>query len=135
MASPSLLTVSQRLTSTSSLLLERSRVISLNLPPSATSQNQIVRNLTLIKNDLDKLQDQARLESSGLSVGKGNSGKGKGKKAEGEVEKQVREMGEQYDRLLEMFAEDAVGKEKAKVLRREKAYVLPFLQEGMCSFG
>lgn len=131
MSSPSsYLALSQRLTSTSSLLLERSRVISLNLPPSASSQNQIVRNLTLIKADLDKLQDQAQLESSGLSVGgsgsgSGGSARGKGKKAEGQAEKQLRELGEQYDRLVEMLAEDAIGKEKAKSLRREKPCVQP----------
>lgn len=125
MSSPSYAALSQRLTSTSALLLERSRVISLNLPPSASSQNQIVRNLTLIKADLDKLQDQAQLESSGLTVGgSGGSSRGKGKKAEGQAEKQLRELGEQYDRLVEMLAEDAVGKEKAKSLRREKPCVL-----------
>lgn len=34
------------------------------------------------------------------------------------MDKQVEEMAEQYDRLLDMFAEDEVGKEKGKALRR-----------------
>lgn len=120
-STPSLATLSQRLTSTSSLLLERSRVLSLNLPPSASSQNQIVRNLTLIRGDLDALEQQ--MVSSGLStptgVGAGVGGRRKsGKRAEGEAERQVREMGETYDRLIDTFSEDPVGKEKSKGLKR-----------------
>jgi syntaxin 8 len=106
MTSPALLTLSQKLTTTSSLLLERSRVLSLNLPPSASSQNQIVRNLTVIRNQLDKLE-MAR-----------NSGQGKEQDREMEEE-----LGQQYDRLLDMFGEDEVGREKGKALRREKRYV------------
>lgn len=106
MTSPALLTLSQKLTTTSSLLLERSRVLSLNLPPSASSQNQIVRNLTVIRNQLDKLEI-AR-----------NSGQGKEQDREMEEE-----LGQQYDRLLDMFGEDEVGREKGKALRREKRYV------------
>ncbi|KAI9633998.1 uncharacterized protein MKK02DRAFT_28727 [Dioszegia hungarica] len=119
MSNPALLALSQRLTSTSSLLLERSRVISLNLPPSASSQNQIVRNLTSIKNDLAKFEDELQLESSGLSVGgRDTPSKKGGKSREGDVARQLREAGESFDRLVEIFGEDEVGREKAKILRR-----------------
>ena len=97
---PSLLPLSQKLTSTSSLLLERSRVLSLSLPPSASSQNQIVRNLTAIKKELDRLDGTVR----------GDAGR----------EREVKEMGEQYERLLDVFGEDEVGREKGKALRRVK---------------
>lgn len=122
MSSPALLSLQQRLTSTSSLLLERSRVISLNLPPSASSQNQIVRNLTSIKNDLTKLEEETAGFSNG---GTGTPGKKGGKGREGDVGRQVREVGESFDRLVEIFGEDDVGREKAKNLRRDnnKKYV------------
>lgn len=125
----SLASTSQRLTTTSTLLLERSRVLSLSLNPSASSQTQIVRNLTAIRTDLAKLSDQLELESSGLVLG----GKKRGKGAEGEVGRQVHEMEGRYDRLLEMFGEDEVGREKAKTLRRgvsrwvPNSLALPFL--------
>lgn len=119
MSNPALLSLSQRLTSTSSLLLERSRVISLKLPPSASSQNQIVRNLTAIKNELSKLEDEYQLESSGLNVGGRDALRKGGKGKEGDVQRQLREAGESFDRLVEIFGEDDVGREKAKVLRRE----------------
>lgn len=118
MSSPALLTLSQKLTTTSSLLLERSRVISLNLPPSASSQNQIVRNLTTIKNELDKLEAKA-----GTGTVNGHSGVqkgGRGGLVETEEQRSIREMGEQYDRLLDVFGEDEVGREKGKALRRVK---------------
>jgi syntaxin 8 len=112
MSTPALLSIQQRLSSTSSLLLERSRVISLKLPPSASSQNQIVRNLTSIKNDLSKLETEYQVVAS-------TPGKKGGKTKEGELTRQLREVGESFDRLVEIFGEDDVGREKAKVLRRQ----------------
>ena len=113
--SSSFASLSQRLTTTSTLLLERSRILSLSLPPSASSQTLIVRNLTSIRADLAQLSDQLALESSGLVIG----GRKRGKGAEGELAKTVREMEGRYDRLLDMFGEDEVGREKARKLRRE----------------
>jgi syntaxin 8 len=107
--SPTLASLSRRLTSTSQLLLERSRIISLNIAPSASSTNTIVRNLTAIKRDLKQIEDE--LDKNGL--------RSKGKKGESEVEKQVREIGASYDRLVEMLSEDEAGKGKAQNLVRE----------------
>ena len=130
---PALASVSARLTTTSSLLLERNRVVSLHLAPSASSTAQIVRNLTAIRSDLSKLEDEVELEAAGLAVGgsggrgrgRGSGGKGKkgGKRSEGELANGVRELGERYDRLVDMLAEDDVGSEKAKSLKREQRYV------------
>ena len=111
--------IQQRLTSTSALLLERSRILSLNLPASASSQAQITRSLNAIKSDLARLADEARLESSGLSVGGGGGAsraraKGKAKGKEGEIE----ELERRYDDLLDMLSEDKVGAELARGLRR-----------------
>jgi len=108
--SPTLASLSRRLTSTSQLLLERQRIISLNIAPSASSTNTIVRNLSSIKRDLQQIQD-------GLSQNGLNSSKGK--KGESEVEKQMRETGDTYDRLVEMLSEDESGRVKAVALTRE----------------
>ncbi|WRT70246.1 uncharacterized protein IL334_007241 [Kwoniella shivajii] len=117
--------ISVRLNSTSSLLLERSRIISLNLKPSPSSTSQIIRNLTSIRADLGQLE----LENKGFRVGGGGGGggggnanasaNGKGKNNRGEND-ELNELGERYDRLLEMMSEDDVGKEKVKDLRREE---------------
>lgn len=108
MSNPTPASVSQKLTTTSSLLLERSRVLSLNLPPSSSSQTQIVRNLTALKNDITRLEDELDLESGGLRVG---AGKGR-EREEGAV---VRGLAEQYERLIEILEEDEVGREKVKL--------------------
>jgi len=108
--SPTLASLSRRLTSTSQLLLERQRIISLNIAPSASSTNTIVRNLSSIKRDLQQIQGD--LAQNGLT-------NGKGKKGESEVEKQMRECGESYDRLVEMLSEDESGRAKAVTLTRE----------------
>jgi syntaxin 8 len=56
---------------------------------------------------------------TGVGASVGASGRRKsGKRAEGEAERQVREMGETFDRLVDTFSEDPVGKEKAKALKR-----------------
>jgi syntaxin 8 len=123
MSSPALLTLSQKLTTTSSLLLERSRVLSLNLPPSASSQNQIVRNLTVIKNELDKLEGASVLAGQAASKGKDGQ-KTNQQQQQPHQQQQIDELAQQYDRLLDMFAEDEVGREKGKALRREKKWVL-----------
>ncbi|WVO21200.1 uncharacterized protein IAS62_002507 [Cryptococcus decagattii] len=102
--------ISQRLTTTSSLLLERSRILSLNLKPSPSSTQQIVRNLTSIRSDLEQLE----LESTGLVLG-GKKGKTKGGD---EGDEEVKQLEERYDRLLGMLEEDDLGREKAKDLKR-----------------
>lgn len=110
-----LTSIQSRLTTTSTLLLERGRILSLNLPPSASSTAQITRNLTTLRTDLAKLEDEVELEAAGLAVG----GKRKGKATEGELERALNEAAERYDRLLEMLEEDDTGRERAKNLKRE----------------
>ena len=111
MTSSNLLSIQSRLTTTSSLLLERSRVISLNLSPSATSTSQIVRNLTTIKSDLERLQDESALEASGLAVGGGK----RGKKVPKGSARGLSELEGRFDNLVEMLRDsDDVGKERAK---------------------
>ncbi|KAL0245683.1 hypothetical protein I308_104817 [Cryptococcus tetragattii IND107] len=110
MSTPTPASISQRLTTTSSLLLERSRILSLNLKPSPSSTQQIVRNLTSIRSDLERLE----LESTGLVLG-GKKGKTKGGD---EGDEEVKQLEERYDRLLGMLEEDDLGREKAKDLKR-----------------
>lgn len=58
----------------------------------------------------------------GSAAGK-NKGKS-GRKGESEVDRGIRDCEERYDRLLEMFGEDEIGREKVKGLHRErKLYV------------
>ncbi|OCF38197.1 syntaxin 8 [Kwoniella heveanensis BCC8398] len=115
---PTAASISSRLTTTSSLLLERSRIISLNLKPSPSSTSQIIRNLTSIKRDLDAL------ETKDDDLHGGGSGKGKGVAGGGDGSS-LGELGESYDRLLEMLSEDDVGREKVKTLQREKLQPTP----------
>ena len=114
--------ISQRLTSTSALLLERSRILSLGLKPSPSSTSQVVRNLTTLKSELSRAYDAALIESDGLRVGVK-----KGKKAQGEVLNGLEELGRRYDGLVDMLGEDDVGRERAKTLAREtKRWVKTF---------
>lgn len=69
--------------------------------------------MTSIKRDLQQIEDE--LEKNGLA----QKGKGKGKQGESEVQKQIREIGESYDRLVGMMSEDEAGREKAKTLLRQ----------------
>lgn len=119
--STTLTSIQARLITTSTLLLERERIISLKLAPSASSTAQITRNLTTLKTDLSKIEDEVELEAAGLAVG----GKKRGKTVEGEMEQAVREAGERYDRLIEMLEEDSIGREKAKELKRIPRVVEP----------
>jgi len=66
--------------------------------------------LSSIKRDLQQIQGD--LTQNGLT-------NGKGKKGENGVEKQMRECGESYDRLVEMLSEDEAGRAKAVALTRE----------------
>lgn len=120
---PTIPSIQQRLTTTSSLLLERSRVLSLNLRPSPSSTAAVVRNLTAIRAELAQLAEQAEIESSGLVLGGKALPKGKGGASDTQAE--LDRLGEGYDRLLEMLAEDDVGRDKAKALQREKKDVVP----------
>ncbi|WVQ74207.1 hypothetical protein IAR50_003801 [Cryptococcus sp. DSM 104548] len=113
MSSPA--SISQRLATTSSLLLERSRILNLGMKPSPSSTQQVVRNLTSLKADLE------RLDASSPRSGAG--GKGKGKGAGGEEGVDV--LSERYDRLVEMLEEDDVGREKAKSLKRAPSLSSP----------
>ncbi|ODN99032.1 hypothetical protein I350_07184 [Cryptococcus amylolentus CBS 6273] len=106
MSSPA--SISQRLATTSSLLLERSRILDLGMKPSPSSTQQVVRNLTSIRADLERLD--------ALSPGLGGGGKGKGRGEGGE--EGVEELRGRYDRLVEMLERDDVGREKAKALKR-----------------
>src|SRR4051794_27129893 len=97
-AAPPLSTLSQRLTTASTLILERSRVVStLQLPASASTDAQIVRALTFVRDGLKRVQ--------------GSGGDG------GEV----RELGARYDRLVEMMEEqDEIGRLKVRDLKRPR---------------
>ncbi|EIW72074.1 hypothetical protein TREMEDRAFT_66698 [Tremella mesenterica DSM 1558] len=99
--SPSIPSIQQRLTTTSTLILERSRIISLSLPSNPSAQAQIVRNLTSIRSDLSQLSDEAALETSGLQVGK--------RPATPRVIHEIRDLERGYDSLLSMLGEDKVG--------------------------
>nr|XP_019010286.1 syntaxin 8 [Kwoniella pini CBS 10737]OCF49067.1 syntaxin 8 [Kwoniella pini CBS 10737] len=111
------LSISVRLNSTSSLLLERSRIISLNLKPNPSSLSQITRNLISIRSDLDQLE----LENDGLLVGQSKKGKliDDGDKENEEIE----ELKRRYDQLLDILGEDEVGRGKVKDLIREEKIV------------
>nr|XP_018260919.1 syntaxin 8 [Kwoniella dejecticola CBS 10117]OBR83077.1 syntaxin 8 [Kwoniella dejecticola CBS 10117] len=107
------LSISVRLNSTSSLLLERSRIISLNIKPNPSSLSQITGNLTSIRSDLDQLE----LENDGLLVGQSKKGKLIDDQNDNE---EIEELKRRYDQLLEILAEDEVGRGKVKDLRREE---------------
>lgn len=91
----SLTSISARLTSAQSALLERSRVISLGMTPSASSTHSLVRTLRNVKGDLDKVP-------------------------ESEDGDELRELETRYDRIIDMLAADDEGRERAKDLRRER---------------
>ncbi|RXK40512.1 hypothetical protein M231_02164 [Tremella mesenterica] len=109
---PSIPSTQQRLTTTSTLILERSRIISLSLPSNPSAQAQIVRNLTSIRSDLSQLSDEAALETSGLQVGK--------RPATPRVVHEIKELERGYDRLLSMLGEDKVGEVLVRGLQRER---------------
>jgi syntaxin 8 len=100
------------------------------LTPSASSTNTIVRNLSAIKTDLQRIEDDLEANglkgspatsSAGTAVSKGkNKSKGLATPKESEVEKQVREVGESYDRLVAILGEDEGGRERSKTLVRER---------------
>lgn len=91
----SLTTISARLTSAQSALLERSRVISLGMTPSASSTHSLIRTLKNVKVDLDKVPDA-------------------------EDGDELRELETRYDRIIDMLSADDEGRERAKDLKRER---------------
>lgn len=91
----SLASISARLTSAQSALLERSRVISLGMTPSASSTHSLIRTLKNVKGDLDKVP-------------------------EAEDGAELRELETRYDRIIDMLSADDEGHERAKDLRRER---------------
>jgi syntaxin 8 len=105
MSIPSTAAINQRLSSLSSMVLERSRVVSLKLSPSASTDAQIVRSLNFIRDGLNKIEEQSR--TSG-----GNQLKGT------REDKALVDLGERYDRLISMLEEDDIGREKVKGLAR-----------------
>jgi syntaxin 8 len=112
-----LASISNRLTTAQSQLLERSRILSLGMHPSAAATTQIVRALAGVKKELSRVEDEAELERAGLVVGGGN----KGRSAQlDEDERALEALGERYDRLVEMLGKDEDGRERAKGLVREK---------------
>lgn len=82
--------------------------------------------MTSIKRDLGQIEDE--LEQNGLA----QKGKGKGKQGESEVQKQIREIGESYDRLVGMMSEDEAGREKAKTLLRQPCVPSYHSYDGGC---
>lgn len=99
MSIPSTAALNQRLTSLSTQILERSRVVSLNLSPSASTESQIVRSLTFVRDGLIKIEDQAR-ETGRVT------------------DPVVRDLGERYDRMIGLMEQDDIGREKVKGLAR-----------------
>jgi syntaxin 8 len=100
-APPPLSTLSQRLTTASTLILERSRVVStLKLPASASTDAQIVRALTFVRDGLKRVQ--------------GGGGD----------DEEVKELGSRYDRLVEMMEEqDEIGRLKVRDLKRPREVI------------
>ncbi|BEJ11780.1 hypothetical protein CspHIS471_0202400 [Cutaneotrichosporon sp. HIS471] len=112
-----LASISNRLTTAQSQLLERSRILSLGMHPSAAATTQIVRTLGGVKRELSRVADEAELERAGLVVGGGN----KSRSAQlDEDERALDSLGERYDRLVDMLGKDEDGRERAKGLVREK---------------
>jgi syntaxin 8 len=109
--------ISNRLTSARSQLLERSRILGLGMKPSPSSTQSLVRTLTQVRNDLAKLEGEAELEAAGLAVG--GAGKKRSNSSGGDLAA-IEELGSRYDRLVEMLQADEVGREKAKPLVRER---------------
>lgn len=109
--------ISNRLTSAQSQLLERSRILGLGMKPSPSSTQSLVRTLTQVRNDLAKLEGEAELEAAGLAVG--GAGKKRSNSSGGDLAA-IEELGSRYDRLVEMLQADEVGREKAKPLVRER---------------
>ncbi len=143
---PTITSLSQRLTSLSSLILERSRVLSLNLPSSASTDTQIIRGLKNIRDGLERIADEVELESGGLSVGGGPgqgmgsrggrisfSGGGGGK----EIDKlALKGLGERYDRVIGMMEADDVGRTKVAGLKRRVRESVRYdlsTERGVCS--
>jgi syntaxin 8 len=87
------------------MVMERSRVVSLKLPPSASTDAQIVRSLNFVRDGLKKIEEQTRTRGSNRSSGSAE-------------DKTVAELGERYDRLISMLEEDDIGREKVKGLAR-----------------
>lgn len=112
-----LASISNRLTTAQSQLLERTRILSLGMHPSAAATTQLVRALSGVKRELGRVGDEAELERAGLVVGGGN--KGRSSQLD-EDERALEELGERYDRLVEMLCKDEDGRERAKGLIREK---------------
>ncbi|WOO81983.1 putative syntaxin-8B [Vanrija pseudolonga] len=118
--------ISNRLTSAQSQLLERSRILGLGMKPSPSSTQSLVRTLTQVRNDLAKLEGEAELEAAGLAVGGG--GKKRSNLSGGDLAA-IDELGGRYDRLVEMLQADEVGREKAKPLVRERREAEPSAEE------
>jgi len=110
-----LASLSSRLTSAQSQLLERSRILSLGLVPSPSSTTSLIRTLTNVRDDLAKAEDEAALERTGLSVGN--------KKGSAPDLAAIEELCARYDRLVDMLQADDDGRERAKSLVRVKRYV------------
>ncbi|CAK9783125.1 hypothetical protein CC85DRAFT_284122 [Cutaneotrichosporon oleaginosum] len=119
--------ISNRLTTAQSQLLERTRIISLGMHPSAAATTQIVRALAGVKRELSRVADEAELERAGLVVGGGNRGRSS---QLDEDERALDALGERYDRLVEMLGKDEDGRERAKALVREKREAPMVEEEG-----
>lgn len=94
--------------------------------PSASTTTQLVRTLANVKKDLDKLSDEAELERAGLIVG---GSKAKASESNIDADEQaLEELGNRYDRLVEMLAKDEDGRERAQPLMRPKREASPELE-------
>lgn len=113
MSVPTPQAISARLNSAASLILERSRVVSLNLTPSSNTDAQIVRALQFVRDGMAKLEDQAEIEGSGMHLGGGG-----GRVRNQEQAEQLEMLGKRYDGLIGVLEEDDIGREKARNLRR-----------------
>lgn len=96
--SPSLAKLSQRLNSVTSLVLERSRVVSLSLPPNPSTDASIVRSLMTIKQGLTRLVEERR-----RTVAEDGS--------------ELSGLKKRYEHVIELMEQDEIGRNKVKDLK------------------
>lgn len=118
MSIPSTAALSQRLNSLSSLIIERSRVVSLNLTPSSSTDAQITRSLSFVRDGLARIQDEIQIEQGGLNVGIRKSSVAKSGNGTSAADRVLEDLGQRYDRLIEVMEEDDIGRDKVRGLRR-----------------
>lgn len=82
-------------------------MVSLKLPPSPSTDAEIVRSLKFVRDGLKRIEDQAR-QNGGGAAGPISM----------ETQKSIQDLARRYDHLLDALEEDNIGREKVKGLRR-----------------